>query len=152
VPEVVIGADDTIVASGTWAYEPSVIKQWEYIDDQGVLFVDALGEEDSIWTGTFRGTSYDVFLAELNTETEIKELPYGVIFFEGSVNGKKGTLMIDFAPGYRTPERIWSGVWEILSGTGKLKNLQGQGTWEGPGGMLEYSGEIYYVKGKDHDR
>ncbi|MBT8127978.1 MAG: hypothetical protein KJP15_10875, partial [Gammaproteobacteria bacterium] len=48
--------DRTIHASGTWTYDGPIIKQWEYEDEAGTPFVDALGEEEGEWTGTFEGT------------------------------------------------------------------------------------------------
>ena len=131
-------------ASGTWEYTPGV-KDFRYGDSYTFI----LGDEDGTWTGTFTGTSYDVFSAVIQP-SGIVYLHYGLIFFEGTVDGKEGTLIISFAPGENIGGE-WSGEWEILSGTDDLENLRGHGTWWGPSKDLEYSGKIYFRQPKYDD-
>ena len=69
-------------ASGTWVYTPGV-KDFRYGD--GYTFI--LGDEAGIFTGTFSGTSYDVFSAVIQP-SGIVYLTYGLIFFEGTVDGQ----------------------------------------------------------------
>jgi len=112
-------------ASGTWVFYPDH-KHMKF--EEGYTFI--LGNETGEWTGTFEGTDHAVFFAEKNPSGTIVYLPYGVIFFEGEVNGKSGTLRINFGPAVKKGDpMLWSGPWEILSGTGELENLRGQGTW-----------------------
>jgi hypothetical protein len=151
-PTWIAGADgESILAEGRWTYEPEVIAEWnETLEGDAIGFVYVIGHETGTWTGPFEGSSYDVFLLkDYRPEEDKVELPYGEISFEGSVNGKKGTLIIDFAPGEKV-EGEWSGEWEILSGTGGLKKLRGEGRWEGPSRDLDYWGEIYFLRG-DHE-
>jgi hypothetical protein len=149
-PTGVANADDeSILAEGRWTYEPEVIVEWdETLVGDAIGFVYVVGHEIGTWTGTFEGSSYDVFLLkDYRPEEDKVELPYGEIFFEGSVDGKNGTLIISFAPGEKS-EGEWSGDWEILGGTGGLKKLRGEGRWEGPSRDLEYWGEIYFLRGR----
>ena len=114
-----------IPAWGTWVFYPEH-KDLKFGD--GYTFI--LGNETGDWTGTFEGTDYAIFFAEKNPEGDFVYLPYGVIFFEGEVYGKSGTLRINFGPAEKKGDpMLWSGPWEILSGTGELENLQGEGIW-----------------------
>jgi len=68
--------------------------------------------------------------------------------FEGTVMGKEGTLVIQLV-GWRYLPEDWYGQWLIISGTGELANLRGQGIWWGPGFGAEgpdifYSGQIHF--------
>jgi hypothetical protein len=133
-------------ASGTWVFYPDH-KDFKY--ENGYTFI--LGNETGDWTGTFEGTDHAVFFAEKNPAGTIVYLPYGVIFFEGEVNGKYGTLRINFGPAVKKGNpMLWSGPWEILSGTGELENLHGQGTWwETEPTHIEYTG---WIRFKDYDK
>lgn len=127
-------------ASGEWKYTPIGS---DTRSRNGYKFI--LGDEDGIWTGTFTGTSYDVFQAVEQSSGTVY-LAYGLIFFEGSVDGKHGTLVIDFAPG-SGDWVTFSGRWKILSGTDQLENLRGQGVWWGPSFDMKYSGWIRFEDG-----
>ncbi|MBN2334428.1 hypothetical protein JXL21_02635 [Candidatus Bathyarchaeota archaeon] len=132
-----------IPASGTWVFYPEH-KDLKF--GEGYTFV--LGNETGEWTGTFEGTDYAIFFAEKNPEGTVVYLPYGVIFFEGQVNGKSGTLRINFGPAVKTGDpMLWSGSWEIMSGTGELENLYGQGTWyETEPTHIVYTGWVQFGK------
>jgi uncharacterized membrane protein len=69
--------------------------------------------------------------------------------FEGTVNGKAGTLIIHLtATGVMgAPAGTLKGKWVIISGTGELANLQGQGTFTNVGGgsgAFAYEGQIHF--------
>lgn len=124
-------------ASGEWKY---VSLGAETRVGDGYTFI--LGDESGVWTGTFTGTSYDVFQAVVLPSGKAY-ISYALIFFEGNVGDKQGTLVISFAPG--TGDFVtFSGRWKILSGTGELENLHGQGIWSGPSYDMKYSGLIYF--------
>ena len=128
-------------ASGTWVFYPDH-KDLKFGEDYTYI----LGNETGDWTGTFTGTDYAIFFAEKNPEGTFVYLPYGVIFFEGEVNGKTGTLRINFGPAEKKGSpMLWSGPWEILDGTGELDNLSGEGTWwEITPKNIEYTGWIRF--------
>ena len=130
-------ARDKIRASGEWTY---VSLGKDIRSGEGYMFI--LGEETGTWTGTFTGTSHDYFQA-VKQPSGVVYLSYGLIFFEGTVDGRYGTLVISFAPGENVGGE-WSGKWKILSGTGDLENLSGQGKWWGPSQDLDYKGRIYF--------
>jgi len=132
-------------ASGTWTYTPTVREITKDADGNSFMY----GEDSGTWTGTFEGTDVlDVFTAV--THKPSKKNPFGLatarglIYFEGSVNGKSGTLLIQFEGKKAGDPLLWSGKWMILSGTGDLANLQGQGAFWGPSKNLEYSGWIHF--------
>ena len=67
--------------------------------------------------------------------------------FEGTVNGISGTLLMHLEIKQPVPATPGSGkgTWVIISGTGGLSNLQGQGTWTNFAlDILEYEGQIHF--------
>jgi len=131
-----VHATPPTTASGEWTYTPTPI-DIRYAD--GNTFIH--GEEVSTWTGTFLGASYDVFTVIRHEKIWNVE---GLIDFTGTVNGKSGTLVILFVGKLTPPPGEWSGEWVILSGTGDLENLRGQGTWWGPPKDVDYSGKMHF--------
>ena len=123
-----------IKASGEWTYEVTIIDQ-RSVD--GYTFIYAT--EESIWTGTFTGTSHDVFTVVIFPSG--RWYAWGLVFYDGTVDGKSGTLVMYFA-GWLNEE--WLGRSVILSGTGDLAKLCGQLTWWGPSYNLDYSGKIHF--------
>jgi hypothetical protein len=114
----------------------------------GNLFIYAT--EDEVWVGDLAGTSQAAFRVEIFTEGFWNVWLRST--FTGTVQGKSGTLVIQLV-GKRTmwdAERFWwYGQWVIISGTGELENLRGQGNWWGPGfGAMGpdifYSGQIHF--------
>jgi hypothetical protein len=140
----VIHATKATPASGTWVYTPSPIStRWAGSN----FIVD--GQEDSIWTGTFDGTSYDKFTVVKHDAYPDPNFPrfvnvIGVINFEGKVGDNEGTLVIKFVGKLTGDPLLWHGTWVILSGTGDLENLRGRGTWYGPSRNLVYDGYIHF--------
>ena len=128
-------------AWGTWTYilKPGYPVVTKVADGNTFKY----GEESGTWTGTFEGTSDDAFTLVMHPEGFVT--CEGRIHFTGSVNDASGELFILFV-GKRTwsPPGPWSGQWVIISGTGYLANLHGQGTWSGPPFNLAYSGQIHF--------
>lgn len=74
----------------------------------------------------------------------------GVIEFDGAVLGYEGTLVIKAhgkqAGGTILPsEALWTGQWVIISGTGDLEGLRGQGTLSGPSGVIDFTGKVHFT-------
>jgi type II secretory pathway pseudopilin PulG len=126
-------------AEGLWQYQP-------FIDEvrlaDGNTFLKT--HENGKWTGTFSGKSTEDGKVVIHSSGAWSFK--GTVSFEGVVNGKTGTLTM-LAVGSRPDENTdWTGKWVILSGTGDLANLRGQGTWSGPGAPApEQWGDIYYA-------
>jgi hypothetical protein len=131
-----------------------VLGQWSYLPYKVVIPKTAgsnifkSGEENGRWLGSFVGTSVDSF--EVIAHHAIFATCQGHISFTGTVDGKSGTLSINFIGKKSLVTGLWSGTWVILSGTDGLANLHGEGTWGGPGylndgeyGLLTYSGMIH---------
>ena len=69
-----------------------------------------------------------------------------IVSFEGYVDDKYGTLKMSVVGTRPDGLADWQGKSVILSGTGELANLRGQGTWWGPGAPApEVWGDIYYA-------
>jgi len=142
-----VHATEPITAEGTFDYtfEITGIR----VSDEGNIFIEA--KEWEVWSGAFDGTAEAVFRVGIFVE----EPPvfWNVWLrstFTGTVDGKSGTLIIQLV-GKRPMEPEpgwWSGQWLILSGTGELANLHGQGTWWGPGfgnsPAIYYSGQVHF--------
>lgn len=134
-------------ASGTWWYFP-------IIDDVRVAgcntFIDSF--EIGEWTGSFAGDSTELgkVVAYCNGHLSFNAT---VTFVEVTIAGKQGGLVMSVA-GTLPVGSEWTGSWVILSGTGELENLRGQGAWWGPGapdweqwGYVDYAGN-YHFEGK----
>ena len=103
------------------------------------------------WAGDFQGTSEDhgtvVFhRSDLWTFSAL-------VYFEGEVNSASGTLVMSVAGSRPTSLSEWQGMWVILSGTGELETLRGQGNWWGLGwlgdpnvrGVIAYDGQVKFA-------
>lgn len=100
------------------------------------------GTSEVAANGTFNGTVTDAWVEiwhnqSLNLRDWMK--------FNGTVDGKSGTLTIRLVGKATIPGIEWKGQWTITGGTGDLANLRGQGSWWGTGLDVEYSGNIQFV-------
>lgn len=129
--------------SGTFDYTFEITdERWA----DGHYFFEAT--EWETWEGDFEGTAVSFFrVVWFNFDSG----PLNVWLradFEGTVMGREGTLVIQLV-GWRYLPEDWSGQWVIISGTGELANLRGQGIWGGPGfgapgPDIWYSGQIHF--------
>ena len=141
-------ASKPISASGTWSWiTPSTYFDVSKVAN-GKTFISA--DADEVFTGTFDGTAYDVFTMTIHSKGFITGR--GRTLFTGIVLGKSGTLRIQWVGNTKNDEGMWWFVWIILSGTGELANLHGQGTCWGPGpagpgvwGGVDYTGNIFFA-------
>jgi Protein of unknown function (DUF3224) len=128
--------------SGTFDYTFSITSErWA----DGHYIFEAT--EWETWVGDFEGTAVSFF------RVMWFKYPTGPLNvwlrsdFEGTVNGKEGTLVIQLVGWSSLGD--WDGQWVIISGTGELANLHGQGSWGGPGfgavgPDIWYSGQIHF--------
>jgi hypothetical protein len=129
---------------------------WRYISTtldikyaNGNTFVTT--HEDGIWAGGFSGTSTEAGLVVIHNSGFWSF--NAIVSFVGTVEGKTGTLEMSVVGKKPAgPGAQWEGKWVILSGTGELRNLHGQGTWWGPGasgpgvwGDIPYAGQIHFA-------
>ncbi len=134
-------------AEGAWSYLPAGPPIVNVVGPHTFMTISDAGD----WTGTFTGSADDFGEAVIHSSG-----PWyykGTVPFESvTVNGKTGRLMIS-VEGYRpNADDEWEGTWVIISGTGELASLQGQGNWDGPGwqgdlevpGVVNYSGSIHF--------
>jgi hypothetical protein len=131
------GTTTDVSGTWTWIYTNRVFTPMP----TGDMVVD--GIDTGTWTGTFEGTSDEVFRA---TRTP----PFGAfvvggtwgdvwgaltVTFSGRVDGKHGSMTMWVA--YHRPANShapadglgMSGTWTILSGMEALANVSGRGTW-----------------------
>lgn len=138
--------------SGDWMYIPQILEKRVCDTD-----VHLKTDEEGTWTGSFEGTSYDypctvvVHDAELDADGNIigwgSKYYTGIVNYKGTVNGKRGSLKMYVVGkqvmGEDGPED-WQGTFRIIMGWGKLRRVQGFGTWWGPGFVGAGQGQIYY--------
>ena len=130
-------------AEGLWQYQPFILEAKEAGCN---TFLTTF--ENGLWTGTFEGTSTEdgKVVIHCNGAWSFN----AIVSFEGSVAGKSGTLKMSVVGKRPDAFSEWEGKSVILSGTGELAQLRGQGTWWGPGAPApEEWGDIYY-EGKYH--
>lgn len=137
---------------GLWEYMPQILDT-RVCDNDVVLRT----EEEGWFTGSFEGTSYDypctvvvhdaVFDDGGNIVGWGSRYYTGKVYYKETVNGKRGRLKMYVVGkqvmGEDGPED-WQGTWRIVIGWGKLRRVQGFGTWWGPGFIGEGKGQIYY--------
>ena len=130
-------------ASGTWTYIPADMTLTRSAD--GNTFYEA--KSIDIVTGTFEGPGTGVDILVLHSSGFWTGIGVAT-FVDCMVDGKSGTLVIRWAAHATAETGLWSGQWVILSGTGELANLRGQGTFWGPvnpeGINYPYSGWIHF--------
>jgi len=136
-------ATEPILVSGTFDYVFTITgERWA----DGHWFIEAVEYED--WVGSFEGTAVSFFRV---VWFNFPSGPLNVWLrgdFEGTAMGRSGTMVIQLV-GWRYLPGEWAGQWVILSGTGELANLHGQGTWWGPGfgavgPDIYYSGSVHF--------
>jgi len=127
-------------AGGTWLYIPTVVAERTAGCN---TFLDTT--EEGIWDGTFVGESFEVGNVVIHCNGRLGFMAI-VTFDEVTVDGKVGSLQMSVNGVNQDPAIGWVGHWVVLSGSGELENLRGNGTFWGPGWLgnpTEY-GEIFY--------
>jgi hypothetical protein len=107
--------------------------------------------ETGKWSGSFVGVSTEdgKVVVHRSGDWSFNAI---VSFSEVTVSGKSGTLKmsVNGRLSRYDEDGWWYGRWVILSGTGELATLRGQGTWWGPGAPdVGQEGDIWYA-GKIH--
>lgn len=101
------------------------------------------------WTGDFAGTATQDFVLVNHPVADFNYYS-GLITFTGTVLDEEGTLVMKAngkqAGGTLAPSAAqWTGHWVIISGTGDLENLRGQGTFAGPSFLLTFEGKVHFT-------
>jgi hypothetical protein len=135
-------------------------------DVDGYFTYVPLGCEVEMWAGDnyiLRGCTDvgDYFLGDfLGTSTEVYDFvmhgasaPYvyekgfykGTVTFTGTVKEERtGTMEILFVGKSPGDVMVWSGTWRIISGTGELANIHGNGVWGSSELGVHYQGKIHF--------
>jgi len=146
-------------ADGVWCYlptferlKPITFDPYEGDPSKEFLQVPYVSKGTGIFTGT--STDYGLVVAHI-LDPNAPSAPMIFIdttsFTDVEVDGKVGDLEMDVIGDRPDPASEWKGTWVITSGTDQLKDLQGQGTFWGPGWLPDSSSEecgdwglIYY--------
>ena len=135
-----VHATEPIPVSGIWSWTVPIVHRIREAD--GNIFMSAV--ESDTFTGTFSGTGYGDFKIVIHREGFMTG--DGRTLFTGTVLGKSGTLIIQWAGNTKNDLGYWWFEWIILRGTDELANLHGQGTAWGPGPAgVDYSGTIVFA-------
>ncbi len=148
-------AGQKVEVHGDFTYTPlGCEKEWWANDNQFLRGCSDEGtwyQDPETWKpGDFLGTSDEVYSVTLLSVTDPFEYEYGLykgrVTFKGEVAGKEGTLEMLFVG--KSPGNIaeWSGTWRIISGTGDLADLHGNGEfWSN--GMLDVhcEGRVHFA-------
>lgn len=134
---------------GYFRYTPTECeKVWVANDNLISRGCKDIGDWD-IGIGDFVGTStevYDLVLHGWQGGFDYEDGWYkGTVTFDGTVlGGAPGTMKIMFVGKSPGDIYVWSGTWVILSGTGGLANIQGQGIFRSAMFPLDGGVAVYY--------
>jgi uncharacterized protein DUF3224 len=115
---------------------------FQFIRTAGNLTFYTIGERD-LYSGAFNGTTIGNSTLAVDSTTGSFTV-HGLHTFTGTVNGIQGTLIFQIvATG--TFGLSFLGQFTIVSGTGGLTNLHGEGTLQGiPGYAGTYTAQIHF--------
>ena len=132
---------------GDFTYVPTYCEEERWAADNQFL----LGCHDTgDWPqGAFVGTSTEVYDIVLHGSQGNFVYEYafymGNVTFTGTVEGATGTLEFLFIGTSPGALDVWDGTWRIISGTGELANLHGNGVFWATGlGAVHYEGQIHF--------
>jgi hypothetical protein len=97
-----------------------------------------------VWTGGIAGPcSWEGRWVIHSLGDPLKEATNTVGYYtiEATVDGKQGTLVIEAKANTNSPHHP---NWVIISGTGELANLHGQGTFTGSFPVWNYVGQVHF--------
>ncbi len=113
----------------------------------GNMFAETF--EDAVWGGAFVGVTTDDCKVVIHSSGAW--FYKAIASFQGTVDGREGTLQMSMAGSRPSGDAEWQGRWVILGGDGELATLRGQGTWSGFGapdvwvwGDISYEGKIHF--------
>ena len=136
-------AGQATAASGVWRYKPT-IEQVRVVDSKAYFETSAEG----VWTGTFIGPSTESGQVVIHG-SGTWSFSDTISFSRVTVDRRSGTLELSIVGERPNVSADWQGEWVILSGTGDLATLRGQGTWWAPAtpeagewSIAYYGGEV----------
>ncbi len=140
-------AGPPVDVQGDFTYLPLGCKEERWANDNQ-FFYDCADTGDW-YQGDFSGTSteeYDVVLFGSQGNFVYEYAFYkGTVTFTGTVAGRTGSLVIKMVGTSPGDVANWTGTWRIISGTGELANLHGNGvTWNNGLMDVHYEGQVHF--------
>lgn len=135
-------ATSASLASGEWSWYGGEFVPADLVDGHQYFS----GYELGIWTGTFQGTSVEPFVGVIYPDGSLWALI--TVKFKGAVDGVRGKFVMQLTVDAPL-DATMGGQWAIMSGSGRLKDLRGVGTWvftdaDDVYGYADYSGVIWW--------
>jgi hypothetical protein len=133
---------------GVWTYLPVGEPLVDVVGNHTFMKISDTGD----WNGGIFGDADDYGEVALHNVSGYWYY-FGTVPFESAtVKGKTGALVISVFGWRPDMTTDWEGTWEIISGSGELANIEGHGTWDGPGwqgdplvpGEVDYTGKINF--------
>jgi hypothetical protein len=147
-------------ADGIWYYTPDfpgiqVITFTNYVGDPNKMFASV--PYASTWTGIFNGPSWDYGLVVTHDPVNFPPIGVPMLFVDTAsfksveVCGAVGDLEMDVLGDIDPKTAEWRGTWVITGGTDDLENVEGHGTFWGPGYIGGPDPGVIYYKIKHMD-
>jgi len=141
IPTVLAEKPTDVSATWSWYSSDESVRPAD-----GNLHISAI--EHDILDGDFTGTGEGPFKMTYHPPAPAHPFGFyagsGKTVFTGSVKGYSGTCVIMWVGNTKNDECCWDLKWVIISGTGGLANLRGQGTCWGFGTTVEMTGKIHF--------
>ena len=135
-------AEAPTTSSGLWRYKPT-IEQVRVVDSKAFFETSAEG----VWTGTFIGASTEAGQVVIDG-SGLWSLSGTISFPQVTVDRRSGALELSIVGERPNVTADWQGEWVILSGTGDLATLRGQGTWWAPAAPEAGEWSVAYYGGE----
>lgn len=140
-------AGPAVDVQGDFTYTPTGCEEERWAGDNQFLL--GCADVGDWYQGDFAGVSEEEYRVVLHGSQGNFVYEYGfykgTVTFAGTVAEKTGTLKLKFVGTSPGDIAVWSGTWRIISGTGELANLRGNGVFWSNGLMdVHYEGQIHF--------
>ncbi len=116
-----VAAAPPMAVSGDWSWSSSYVNPK---NPGGNMFL--VGTENSVWSGSFTGTSTDVLYVVIHRNMVVTARI--TVSFTGTVGTAEGTMVLEVTV-LIAPDGSEGGTWVIKDGAGELAGIHGEGKW-----------------------
>ncbi len=134
-----VAAAPPVAVSGDWSWASTYVNPK---NPGGNMFL--VGTENSVWSGSFSGTSTDVLYVVVHRGGVVTARI--TASFSGMVGTATGTMVLHITV-LIAPDGSEGGTWVITGATGELAGIHGEGKWMAfaPFGTEgAYSGQVHW--------